>query len=308
MPSTFEFTSRSFDGLDDVVAGDGTPVSDQQIDTAFKRNRADFRQIVRRARLISRGSAGISSSGNRMFWSSVLFTRLCVTATSIQVLVPRSEPRAHWDFSAVASLVRNLAECFFVLFFLCFDDVSEDEREARFLMMHIHDNASRRRMLTDFGLWNVSDQSIHDGHADELESKLRKTAYFHSLPEKQQRQILKGDRTPFIQDDLLVKIDFDQGSFRGLYRLFSSHTHTGPISFYRMAETGGGSGVPNRKDQFYTTVAVGLATRLMERACADMLAIFPNAEVRGSKTSERDFGKHLHQLRDAQLRGEVIEP
>jgi hypothetical protein len=275
-------------------------LSEQDVTKLYRATRSEFRALVTRANAISRGTGGIRSTGNQMFYASALFTRISVTATSVQELVPPDSQRhTHWDFSAVASLVRNLAECYFVFYFLCIEEIDEDERQARFLMMHLHDNFTRHRMLVELDLRDGEDEAFAINYAN---------AYFAKLPEKRQKVILKGDRTPFIHDDILSKIGIDREAFRGLYRLLSDHTHTGPMSFYRMGQVERGGGVEARGEKVYITIALGLAVNVLTMACDGILTVFPNSEKRGSKITERGLAKHLEELRQAQLNGEIIDP
>lgn len=69
--------------------------------------RADYRELIRRAEKISRGTGGRKSTGKRMYWGSILFTRIVVTAKSVGLLLPDPKPGSHWDFSAAASLART---------------------------------------------------------------------------------------------------------------------------------------------------------------------------------------------------------
>ena len=295
---------------DVALGGDDTfeALSEQDITKLYRDSRSEFRALVTRAKAISRGTGGIRSTGNQMFYASALFTRIAVTATSIQELVPPDSQRhTHWDFSAVASLVRNLAECYFVFYFLCIEEIDEDERQARFLMMHLHDNFTRHRMLVELGLREGEDEAFAVNYAD-LEERIHQTAYFAKLPEKRQKVILKGDRTPFIQDDILSKIGMDREAFRGLYRLLSDHTHTGPMSFYRMGQVERGGGVEASGEKVYITIALGLAVNVLTLACDGILTVFPKSEKRGSKVTERGLAKHLEGLKRAQMNGEVVEP
>src|SRR5215210_6396003 len=87
-------------------------LSNPQLTALYLEKRRAFREHIKRAQRISRGSAGIVSTHSHMFWASVLFTRICVTGISINKLLPGAEPGEHWDLSAVTSLTRNLAEAY----------------------------------------------------------------------------------------------------------------------------------------------------------------------------------------------------
>jgi hypothetical protein len=45
------------------------------------------------------------------YWASVLINRIVVTTVRIKVPTPELQLDARWDFSAVATITRNLAEC-----------------------------------------------------------------------------------------------------------------------------------------------------------------------------------------------------
>jgi hypothetical protein len=112
--------------------------------------------------------------------------------------------------------------------------------------------------------------------------KFKANAYLSGLPEKRQKELIRGEKTPFVQDDVIERANIDKMNFRFLHRLFSNHTHTGPVAFYRMAEHGRGRGLENRDDTLYMTVALDFADDLMRRATAGVLALFPDAETRGT--------------------------
>src|ERR1700741_4744997 len=85
-------------------------LSPSELTTVYLKWRRDYRDLVKRAERVSRGSGGIWVEGNRLAYASILFTRIAVMAKSILCLLPDCKPREHWDFSAIASLTRNLAE------------------------------------------------------------------------------------------------------------------------------------------------------------------------------------------------------
>ncbi|MEV5032364.1 hypothetical protein MRBLMC3_001561 [Sphingobium sp. LMC3-1-1.1] len=234
--------------------------------------RREFRELLKRARRISRGSGGISSTGNRMYWGCVLFTRIVVTAKSLDQLLPDPKPGEHWDFSAAASLTRNLFEACLVYHWLCGEDVPETLREARFILFHLHDHGSRYRLFPD--------ESPPPEVLEDLTKRFDASPILAQYDEKQRRVALRGERTPFIQDDVLAEIGVDLDEFRLLYRLFSQHTHNGPIAFYRMAEHDRGTGVETRHEKRYLMVAIGFAAQFLARATNTQLDIVPDAETR----------------------------
>jgi len=80
------------------------------------------------------------------------------------------------------------------------------------------------------------------------------------------------------------------------------------MSFHRMGQVERGGSVEALGEKVYITIALGLAMNVLTLACDGILGIFPNAESRGSKVTERGLAQHLKQLKTAQLNGEVVEP
>ena len=271
------FRPYSSEMVEATTRDDPKRLSESQAKAKYRDARRDYAAVVLRAKRVSHGSAGIRSETAQHFWASVLFTRLVVTAVSIQVLTPDLQPDAHWDFSAVASITRNLAECYLFFYFLCADDVPQVEKDARIILLNLYDNASRRKLFGELGNTDDSAETAATKAAvhDDLLRKFRANTYLLGLPEKRQKELIRGEKTPFVQDEVIERTTMDKRNFRFLYRLFSNHTHTGPVAFYRMAEHGRGRGIQNIQDTSYMAVALGFAP-------ADVLALFPNAEARGA--------------------------
>jgi hypothetical protein len=236
--------------------------------------RAKLRLTAQRAKRISMGSGERPSQGNRDYWGSVLFTRLVVTAYSILELLPDPKPRAHWDFSSVASLTRNLVEMYLYFYWLCIDDVADEVRAGRFILMQLHDHGSRRRLFDH----DSKPDPDHPAYAD-LVIRFDANPYLATLPEGQRKNLLRGEKTPFVQDEVIDRMGADRDSFRLFYRFLSQHTHGGPIAFYRMDEHDRGAGVETAHEKKYMILISDLARNTLDDAATGMLKIFPDADA-----------------------------
>jgi hypothetical protein len=269
--------------------GDGaetSSVSNAEVTKLYVALKRGYRELVERAVRVSRGSGGILSTGNRMFWASVLFTRLSVMSKSVLALLPDPKPREHWDFSSVASLVRNLHEAYLVYFWLCEDEVLDEVRAARFILLYLHDYGSRKRLYPD--MFAEDDWVYHD-----LVRQFDENLFLRTYTESQRRVALRGEKTPFVQDDVLQRMRIDLANFRHMYRFFSQHTHTGPMSFYRMVDHDRGTGVETRHEKRYMIFAISFAVDLLNRAIEGHLLIFPDAETRTPHLTERQIEKNV---------------
>lgn len=241
--------------------------------TLYLRCRREFRKLIKQAERLSRGAGGIPSTGNRMFWGAILFMRLGITAKSIERLLPDTKPREHWDFGAVAALVRVLLEASIIYNWLCGEGVDEEERKGRFILLYLHDYGSRRRLFpTEF----TDTNEVYEDLVQQFDAN----SFLANYDEKQRRVALRGEKTPFIQDSVLEQMGSDPEHFRLQYRFLSQHTHTGPVAFYRIMDHDRGTGVETMHEKRYMIYAINAAYDCLAQAVEEHLIIFPDAETR----------------------------
>lgn len=229
---------------------------------------AHFTEILERAIVSSHEATGIDA-GQRRFWASVLFTRLCTQAVSILWLCPRSKVNpdgTHWDFGSIASLTRNLFECAVHFFYLTIDAVSDDEWLARLKVMQLHDCTERLRMFKALDP-NQSQLRRFERQANELRSILENNSYFASLPGKLRKDLLTGKRSSILsRDEILERMGQFDPKTRGYYRFLSAHTHSFPLAYYRMAEQDRGRGEENEVEKGYMASALEFCSDVLERS------------------------------------------
>jgi hypothetical protein len=198
---------------------------------------------------------------------------------SVLAIAPRSRlsrtDRDHWDFSAVASLVRNLIECYFTFFYLVIDPRDNEEWQCRLTIMELHDCITRLKMFRDF---DSDDEQLQkfEQQLEELTKRLIVIPLFSSLPEKQQKKYLKGESAFLLnQDELLCRMDEPVGFFRGMYRFLSTHVHTLPMAFSRIGEQGRGLGLENDVEKRHISNSLQFAEHFVRRATKEMIGLFP---------------------------------
>lgn len=232
----------------------------------------EFSAIVEQAIATSHATANRRVDERRVL-ASVLFTRLCVLSVSIVSLCPGSKlspGSKHWDFSAVASLSRNLFEGALLLFYFAFDEVEDIEWEARLKVMQLHDCVSRLHMFRDLGN-NDEDLPSFERQAEELRTVLMKNSYFISLESSRRKKLLNGDRTTILTlHEIFEKSGADWSGHWGLYRFWSAQTHSFPLGFYRSVEQGRGRGVENDTEKSYIGGALAVSVHTL-KACTDRM-------------------------------------
>src|SRR5271156_451970 len=130
----------------------GKLIEGKDLDEYYRSSLANLTDAVEKAIVTSHAGAGLDA-GQRRFWGSVLFTRLCTISVSILWLSPRSKVNPagkHWDFGSIASMARNLFECALQFYYLGVEPVSDEEWYARLKVMQLHDCLERSRMFRAF--------------------------------------------------------------------------------------------------------------------------------------------------------------
>jgi hypothetical protein len=111
--------------------------------------------------------------------------------------------------------------------------------------------------------------TIYELHDADLRHKLSTNSYFLSLNKALQKELLKGKDSKILSFKEISKRMGDGGQFIwGLYRFFSCHTHTTPLSFYRMGEQRR-TGIENDVDKGYKAAALEFANEIQSRALND---------------------------------------
>lgn len=247
---------------------DTAKVSEELYSSALR----DFSTVVEQAIATSHAIANRRVDERRAL-ASVLFTRLCVLSVSITSLCPGSKLNPcgrHWDFSAVASLNRNLFEGALLLFYFAFDEVGDVEWEARLKVMQLHDCLSRLHMFRDLGN-NDEELPAFEKQAEELRAVLMKNAHFMNLESSRRKKLLNGGQTAILTlHEIFEKSGGDWTGHWGLYRFWSAQTHSFPLGYYRSVEQGRGRGVENDAEKAYIGGALAVSVHTV-KACTDKI-------------------------------------
>lgn len=199
----------------------------------------------------SKKHAGIPSPSSAHFYSSLIFTKICTSSVTALSICPSPKTighEAHWDCASVAALTRGIIETYLLFFYLCIENCTKAEWEARWRLMNLHDHMSRLKM---FKVMKDSNEQVaqFEGYTDEVKADLKNTEFFKAFDEKLQRHYLKGNTAFFkSQDEIITAAGGCVDDFRTKYRFLSNHTHSYPMGFYRMAENRRGNGMESRSE------------------------------------------------------------
>lgn len=254
-------------------------MQDEEYDKSLK----SFDAVISAATAISQGAAGRPAPTSGHYYASVLFTRLCTNGVSLLYVAPRSRLVSatfeHWDFTAIASLVRNLIEIYLTFYYLCIDAISDEEWDCRWNIFNLHDCLRRRKLFEHFGS-SPEELTTWDEQAEELRGRLTRNPFFCSIKDQVKADYLKAKRAFILsQDDLVARMGLNVTKFRGVYIFLSSQVHSYPLGFYRTGESDRGRGLENDVEKRYIAWALDLAKFFVRRASKEIAVLFPGSDV-----------------------------
>jgi hypothetical protein len=226
---------------------------------------------------LSMRTQGRPTSDWQVLEGSTIFAMNCLTCISLLRLVPISsfyrpvEKLDAWDLASVASLVRNIIETYFVLFYVL-EQVSESESEARHCLWRFHESSERLKALR---LGVPSSQRIAELEKEYLHRKkqLESSSFFQSLPTKQRKSLLDGRESKFLtQREIACRAGVSQKYLASCYKYCSNFIHTAPMSVAMMSAFR--AGTPEGRERF--KYASELATAFIALTIRDFVRVVPD--------------------------------
>ena len=204
--------------------------------------------------------------------------------------------------AAIALLARLIIEQYETLYYLCFEKVSDSEREFRIELFGLH--AQREAVKVKLSLPKFSsagDESIWSMVLQSYVMTLQKNRYFINLPERIRSHLLEG-RTPFFN---LRTQTYGRGIHRSaeisaLYKLFSNVAHSTALGLHAARAT------PYRQTidgQNLIALALCCCVRLLAAALDDYTKLRPRLRAvvsssdRAFLADERGHPLHLWEAR-----------
>ena len=241
-----------------------------------------YDRVISACTAISQGASGRKVNTQRDYYASILFVRLCAIGISLLILCPGNRLSRtlfeHWDLTAIATITRNLIDCFVTFFYLGDKAVSDCEWECRWNIFNLHDCLRGKKMFEHFDSEKEHIDKFSIAAAD-LRKQLEENDFFQKLPDAVQKESKRGRRILLqSRDEIIANLGMDIDFFRGYYIFLSCHAHSYPLGFYRMGENNRGRGVENISDSHHVQSALEVATHVVKKCARNMIERFPGAD------------------------------
>ncbi|OOG44166.1 DUF5677 domain-containing protein [Polaromonas sp. A23] len=243
---------------------------------------ASMERLLQASMGVSQAVGGIQTA-NRFIRATQLFTRLTVGSYTFVRLLP-SNTLTHdrvefWDWPSIACVARNIVETYHTFYYLIDPSLSVGEVEMRMDLMHLHLNSEKYRLYRELKPDAEILREFEIGLPKDKE-RLKKNAIFHKLSEGRQSELLKGRAAMHLTHaEIGESLPFIDRYFRPIYRLFSIHVHSTPMSFQAQSNERG-RGDENEAERFYVTLAIQIILKYLSAAVMDMARIFPDVVAR----------------------------
>jgi hypothetical protein len=237
----------------------------------YEEARETFGEAVNDLVALSVSNEGLPSRHGREFWAFMLVTKLTITSMTLNKIAPKSiDPDCHelWDLTSVSTLARVLVENYLMLVWLCVETKDQDIWDFRITALTIVDNRARYRLTQE--IEGSEEPEDFKAAQAKLGDRLSATKCFGKYDVKKQRELLRGNKMPFIQDDVFGRLQMDRPEFRKMYRYLSSFVHTNTISFFRMADHNRGKGEFNTYEAATMSGILSFAAHVIENAIEDV--------------------------------------
>lgn len=211
-------------------------------------------------------------------YATYIYARMCSHGVAAMRAAPLSRwvNSDHWDwgFNVLACHARALLEGHMYFNYLMSPTNDElDEGRARITLLQLNDCTSRMKMFAS----SPEELAGFQAQRDDLVARLHSIPYFQQLPQALQAQCLAGKKAWFMDRAQLVElVGMDKTGFDILWDLWSQHSHIHPMSFYRMAPNGRGTGLECDPDRLYLAVAMLVCGSVLEAATEKIVEVFPD--------------------------------
>jgi hypothetical protein len=264
--------------------------------------------LVRDCMFVSKGYSGIKSPSTRHYYASILFTALITRSVSLAQLIPFSpwaEKRIeHWDYSSAAGITRTMLEIRISFYYLCVDKCDDNEWDCRWNLFNLHDCISRKHL---FETLNDKDQiEGFESQAKVLRDRLKENSYFQKLNAGVQKKLLNG-QTAYLSalEVLAERAGIDVTTFRWIYKFFSSHVHSLPMSFYRIGsgEEERGRGLPSPTEEGYTSLCMSLASTFLASTRDEVHELFSDFKEYAKNKMQEEVASYESPLSHSPVTG-----
>ena len=207
----------------------------------FEIEKSRFQTAVTFAIKVSKLNAGYRTT-TRVVLGSYLFTRMCVTATTVSKLLEHGDQNDidfTLDHFSIAVLSRNIIEASIMLHYLLEDGITEEQWKLRHKVLDLHNTIVRLRLFKGLRVRDGNQsQKMHERFkevADAIRAGLAILPEFKNLDKQRRDKIMSGSELYVggirsILKQFNVRVEY----FDAVYNYLSAQVHVSSNTYYDM--------------------------------------------------------------------------
>jgi hypothetical protein len=243
----------------------------------FENQKTKFAWLTEQAQVIS-NRIGKQIANPRQGYGTWLWLRACVTSASmIRLFEPHIAGNARYiDHASLAALARAHIENVSACIYLSDQSVSDEEWDARKLIMRLNDLVNRRTFLRQLG------QPVEDDWNDieaQFRDQLESNPVFKAVPPDKRGKLLNGSNMLLHgRHNTMLVFGWGDEMTAGVYKYLSSHAHTTAMAFLR-TELNEVYEPHSNASKVTAGFAIEHARQTLGTGCLHMIELFPYVEA-----------------------------
>jgi hypothetical protein len=258
----------------------------------YEQELLNFQQTVSLACRLSASVAGREVVDWRLQYGSFIFVKACLHGISLRKIAPSLETGGgqpeleFWDMSSMCALARCIMDCYFTLFYLMLDPISDEELEFRRLVWCHHSEAKRYEMLRRNN-YSPEDIANTKKDADDLLSHAQAHPCYQKLT-KSKKKLVAEAKDPCLatKEELCIRAGVANGYYRTAWMMFSNYTHTHPFALSQIMDFGAGK----EEALHLLSGPLQFSTAFLSLSILAMMKAFPDAQTLANSQETKRLG------------------
>jgi hypothetical protein len=194
---------------------------------------------------LSKGTYKNKRSNWRKEAADMFFLKITLTARAILKLLPNSlyyfdeENYEIWDIPTSALLARTLIINYIIFYYLCIDDISEEEANFRNKLWRFYSEKRREKMLKNSGADSAKMSDTFSKKVAALKNELENDSYFQKLTIKNIQDVSEAAWEKSIslsREDILKSAGIKVSFFNDVYDYLTNYIHSYSFSFDKLRD------------------------------------------------------------------------
>jgi hypothetical protein len=219
------------------------------INEEINNNLMELQTLIMKADTMTKKLYGFQTPSSRHYFASILFARVFIQFYNLFQILENSQKQNEnnitfpIDTPSMASIIRSIVELYRVFYYGVIEEVSDDERDLRYLKFNFKSAYDKKRIVKKFYSYIPrEDKENNDicGSLEEevikLKDEIRNHDFFDSLNDSEKQRCLSEGSAMYLDPKEIEKrAGLEEEHQDGMYIILSSEAHATPFALEQTA-------------------------------------------------------------------------